>query len=210
LIHNRITFRIFRYAETNASINLQTLGFHLPHDILENVFMNMQRRSFLTYFTVGWAASCFPLVLSACTTDTKTETKTTDAKTTDTKPATDSKTTESKAPTETANAPDEAADKGGKDFTAVGTVAQLDKAGSVGNDKVLVIRNPTNKSKLLAVNPSCTHKGGIVKWKGDHFECPLHDADFAADGKVLKGPATIPLATFTAKIVGDKVMVKMA
>jgi cytochrome b6-f complex iron-sulfur subunit len=172
--------------------------------------MNMQRRSFLTYFTVGWAASCFPLVLSACTTDTKTETKTTDAKATDTKPSTDSKATESKTPAESSTAPSEAADKGGKDFTAVGTVAQLDKAGSVGNDKVLVIRNPANKSQLLAVNPVCTHKGGIVKWDGKNFECPLHDAHFDAKGKVKSGPATMPLATYTAKIVGDKVMVKMA
>jgi cytochrome b6-f complex iron-sulfur subunit len=182
---------------------------HSLHDPLEVSQMNMQRRSFLTYFTVGWAASCFPLVLSACTTETKTETKTTDAKTTDTKASTDSKATESKTPTESATAPSEAADKGGKDFTAVGTIAQLDKAGSVGNDKVLVIRNPSNKAQLLAVNPVCTHKGGIVKWDGKKLECPLHGAQFDAQGKVKSGPATMPLATYTAKIVGDKVMVKI-
>jgi cytochrome b6-f complex iron-sulfur subunit len=172
--------------------------------------MNMQRRSFLTYFTVGWAASCFPLVLSACTTDTKTSTTTTDAKTADIKPTTDTKATESKPPTESATAPNDAADKGAKDFTTVGTVAQLDKAGSVGNDKVLVIRNPANKSQLLAVNPVCTHKGGIVKWDGKSFECPLHDSYFAPDGKAKTGPATLPLATYKAKIVGDSVMVKLA
>ncbi len=162
--------------------------------------MNMQRRSFLTYLGVGWAASCFPLVLSACDTGAKKneyDPKVAANTSTDSKPATSGAGNEIAAAT---------------GFTVVGTVVDLDKAGSVGNKQVLVVRDPTNKSNVLAVNPTCTHKGCAVKWKAteNHFECPCHDSDFAPDGKVLKSPATKPLATYTAKIEGDKVMVKLA
>ena len=139
--------------------------------------MNMPRRSFLTYLGVGWAASCFPLVLSACDAGTK-------------KNEYDPKVA---------------------GFTLIGTVTDLDKAGSVGDKKVMVVRDPVNKSKVLAINPTCTHKGCAVKWKAteSHFACPCHDSTFAPDGKVLKSPATQPLATYTAKIEGDKVLVKL-
>ncbi len=161
--------------------------------------MNIKRRSFLTYLGVGWAASCFPLVLSACSSDSKTGDK---------KAAIDAADLSSKA--NAASATDIAAAGG---FKSVGTVAQLNKAGSVGVDKkVIVIRDPANKAKLIAVNPTCTHQGCIVKWesKAKDFECPCHDARFATDGKVKSGPASKPLATYSAKIEGDKVLVKMA
>ena len=124
--------------------------------------MNMQRRSFLTYLGVGWAASCFPLVLSACDTT---------AKKNETDP----------------------------------------KVGAVGNDKVMVVRDPANKSQVFAVNPTCTHEGCKVKWEAaeNNFECPCHDSHFAPDGKATRGPAKKPLATYAAKIEGDKVMVKL-
>jgi cytochrome b6-f complex iron-sulfur subunit len=171
-----------------------------PPGIFRGFCMNIQRRSFLTYLGVGWAASCFPLVLSACDTGAK-------------KSESDPKVAVNPANTETkpvAPAGNEIAAAGG--FTVVGSVADLDKAGSVGDKKVVVVRDPANKSQVLAVNPTCTHKGCVVKWKAaeNHFECPCHDADFAADGKVLKSPATKPLVTYAAKIEGDKVMVKLA
>jgi cytochrome b6-f complex iron-sulfur subunit len=157
--------------------------------------MNMQRRSFLTYFGVGWTVSCFPLVLAACDQGAK-------------KPESDPK-AENK-PADTKPAGTEVAAANG--FTVVGTVADLDKAGSVGDKKVMVVRNPADKSKVLAVNPTCTHKGCVVKWEAAEktFECPCHDAHFAPDGKATKGPTKTPLATYTAKIEGDKVMVKLS
>jgi cytochrome b6-f complex iron-sulfur subunit len=158
--------------------------------LFRGFYMNMPRRSFLTYLGVGWAASCFPLVLSACDTGAKKNEANPKVVA---NPSTDKKTAAA-------------------GFTVIGTVADLDRAGSVGNEKVLVVRNPANKSQVLAVNPTCTHKGCAVKWKAaeNHFECPCHDSDFAPDGKVLKSPATKPLATYTAKIEGDKVLVKLA
>ncbi len=161
--------------------------------------MNIKRRSFLTYLGVGWAASCFPLVLSACSSDGKTGDK---------KSAVDAADPSPKA--NAASATDVAAAGG---FKSVGTVAQLDKAGSVGVDKkVIVIRDPANKAKLIAVNPTCTHEGCIVKWEASDkkFGCPCHAASFAPDGKVKSGPAPTALATYSAKIEGGKVLVKMA
>jgi cytochrome b6-f complex iron-sulfur subunit len=151
--------------------------------------MNMQRRSFLTYFSVGWVASCFPLVLSACNSDNQTATG----------EKTDSIPSVSAAIAAPANG-----------FKVIGTVAQLDKAGSIGLDKILVIRNPANKTKLVAVNSTCTHKGCAVKWEAADktFECPCHDAQYAPDGKVKSGPAPKPLTTYSAKIEGGKVLVK--
>jgi cytochrome b6-f complex iron-sulfur subunit len=161
--------------------------------------MSMQRRSFLTYLGVSWAASCFPLVLSACDTGAKKNEA-------DPKVATNPASTEPKP-----SAPGTENVAAAAGFTVVGSVADLDKAGSVGDKKVIVIRDPANKSKVLAVNPTCTHKGCLVKWEAAEktFECPCHDAHFAPDGKATKGPTKKPLATYAAKIDGGKVLVKL-
>jgi cytochrome b6-f complex iron-sulfur subunit len=153
----------------------------------------LKRRSFLTYFSLGWLASCFPVVLAAC------------------------------APSSSGTQGPAAEDKGGMKksapplvktadgFSIVGTTTDLDKTGQLQANEVAVLRDPTNPKKLIAVNPKCTHKGCIVKWVAEakKYECPCHNSDFAADGKVLKGPATEPLATYPAKIVGTQVLVQI-
>ncbi|RUS97999.1 phytoene dehydrogenase [Dulcicalothrix desertica PCC 7102] len=48
-----------------------------------------------------------------------------------------------------------------------------------------------------AISLTCTHQGCTVKMADDgKFHCPCHGAVFAADGKVLKGPAERDLAKF--------------
>jgi carotenoid phi-ring synthase / carotenoid chi-ring synthase len=48
-----------------------------------------------------------------------------------------------------------------------------------------------------AISLTCTHQGCTVKQSADgNFHCPCHGAVFAADGKVLKGPAERDLAKF--------------
>ncbi|OKH38256.1 UDP-galactopyranose mutase [Calothrix sp. HK-06] len=51
-----------------------------------------------------------------------------------------------------------------------------------------------------AVSLTCTHQGCTVKMAEDgKFHCPCHGAVFAADGKVLNGPAETDLAKFEIK-----------
>jgi carotenoid phi-ring synthase / carotenoid chi-ring synthase len=48
-----------------------------------------------------------------------------------------------------------------------------------------------------AISLTCTHQGCTVKQSADgNFHCPCHGAVFAADGKVLKGPAERDLPKF--------------
>jgi cytochrome b6-f complex iron-sulfur subunit len=152
----------------------------------------LKRRSFLTYFSLGWLASCFPVVLAACAPgNSSTQEPLADDK---------NRTKKSVPLVKTADG-----------FSIVGTVTDLDKTGRLQATEVAVLRDPSNPKKLLAVNPKCTHKGCTVNWVAGEkkYACPCHDSDFAADGKVLKGPATEPLATYPAKIVGAQVLVQI-
>jgi cytochrome b6-f complex iron-sulfur subunit len=155
----------------------------------------IKRRSFLTYFSLGWLTTCFPVVLAACAPKSTTET-TANADTS----APDATGTVKPALKKTADG-----------FTIVGTVAELKEAGSLQAKEFAVSQDPTNPKKLLAVNPTCTHKGCTVKWTSDakKYDCPCHDSAFSANGKVLKGPASKGLATYPAKIVGTQVLVKI-
>lgn len=160
----------------------------------------IKRRSLIKYFSVGWLASCFPVILAACapagdSSDSKTSTpEMADASTGD-----------------KGNAQKPAGAKTADGFIAIGSVAQLDKAGYLETAKIAISRDPVNPKQLLAVNRKCTHQGCDIAWQpgAKKYECPCHDAEFSADGKVLKGPATESLTTYAAKIVGTQVLVKV-
>jgi cytochrome b6-f complex iron-sulfur subunit len=156
----------------------------------------VKRRSFLGYFGIGWLTTCFPVVLAACA-PTKSTTQTTN---TPAEPLPEPKGTAKPAAGKTAEG-----------FTAIGTVADLEKNGYLQTKEVAIVKDPTDPQKLIAVNPTCTHNGCTVKWIASEkkYDCPCHDAEFAADGKVVKGPAKESLATYQAKIVGTQVLVKI-
>ena len=145
----------------------------------------MNRRKLLSWFGLGWLVSLLPSSLIGCSDNPA--------------PSASSSPT---APESVAAAP-----KG--NFKEVGTVAQLDKDRQLVFNKISVVYNPTDKTKLLAVSTVCTHKQCDVKWKSDKYFCPCHDAEFAADGKVLLGPAKTPLPTYAAKIENGKVLVSV-
>jgi cytochrome b6-f complex iron-sulfur subunit len=149
--------------------------------------MNLNRRKLLSWFGLGWLATLLPSSLVGCSEAT---------------PPTAS--TPASAPESVAAAPSGT-------FKAIGTVAQLEKDGNLlsSDKKIAVVRDPQDATKLLAVNPTCTHKGCTVKWEKSNkeFVCPCHDAKFAADGAVRRGPAEKPLQRYASKIENGQVLV---
>jgi cytochrome b6-f complex iron-sulfur subunit len=148
----------------------------------------MERRAFLLRVGVGALASSLPWAIAACTPES---------------------TTSGEQPSV---APKSGAASGG--FTNVGTLQDLDNAGFIQDKKfaagpLLVVRDPADRTKLLAVNATCTHKGCIVDWnaKDNGLLCPCHSAQFKPDGKVAQGPAEKPLARFSVKTEGNSILV---
>ena len=155
-----------------------------------------KRRSFLAYFGIGWLTSCFQTILAACN-PTKSIAQI--------KPSGDPSAIDNLERNKPANS------KIPKVFTPVGSVADLDKNGYLQTKTVAVLRDPNNSERLIAVNPKCTHQGCDVKWVAGQkqYQCPCHGSNFGADGEVLNGPATKPLAAYSAKIVGTQVLVEI-
>lgn len=152
----------------------------------------MDRRKFLSWVGVGMVASSLPVALAACSSNSTNSNNSTNKNTPTTPPRNDG-------------------------FQPIGTVGELDQKGLILNKQVaatpvMVIRIENNSNTLAAVNPTCTHKACTVAWKADKklFVCPCHDAEYTADGKVVKGPAEKPLPNYEAKIEGDSVLVKVS
>ncbi len=139
----------------------------------------MNRREFFGWVGLGVIATSLPVAIAACSSQS------TPSKLTNASPRPDG-------------------------FKAIGTLAELDQKGHILNQNVIIIRNSTDKNSLIAVNPICTHAGCAVNWEQNQksFVCPCHESKFAPDGKVLGGPATEALQTYTAKLEGGDVLVK--
>jgi cytochrome b6-f complex iron-sulfur subunit len=148
----------------------------------------MDRRAFL--LRVGALASSLPVAIAACTPDQT-------------------------PPTAQQSAAPKPSAAGG--FTKVGTLQDLDKDGFIADKKfaagpLVVMRDPGDKAKLIAVNATCTHKGCVVDWNAQDkiLLCPCHSAKFKPDGSVANGPAEKPLAIFTVKTDGGSILVSAA
>ncbi len=66
---------------------------------------------------------------------------------------------------------------------------------------------------LFALDDICTHAFARMsegRLRGTRLVCPLHGAGFdVRDGRVLSGPATRPLATHLARVVGGTIEVAL-
>lgn len=147
----------------------------------------MDRRKLLSWFGLGWLVSILPSSLIGCSDNS-------------------SPSASSSAPAATATTV-AAAPSG--NVINMGTVAQLEQDKQLVSNKIRVVRDSNDNKKLLAVSTVCTHKGCDVKWESSKYVCPCHQAEFAADGKVLAGPADKPLPTYVAKIKDGKVLVSV-
>jgi len=101
------------------------------------------------------------------------------------------------------------------EWQKVATIAELDKKGELLLEKspvgpLLLVSKSQTQDKLIAVDPTCTHKGCLVEWeKGvKKFGCPCHGAQFGVDGTAQKSPAKEPLKTYLTKIAGEEILVK--
>jgi cytochrome b6-f complex iron-sulfur subunit len=153
----------------------------------------MNRREFVNLVGLGALAASLPVAIAACQSNTAS------------------------APEAGTAGGETAADAAPREdgFAAIGTVAELDAAGTLSSKnfqgtQVVVIRDPANDANLIAVDSLCTHQGCSVAWEAGAFACPCHGSTFSTDGAVTTGPATEPLGLYEAKIEGDQVLVKVS
>jgi len=65
------------------------------------------------------------------------------------------------------------------------------------DDKIIIAH--TGEASYVACSAVCTHRGCLVEYQHEsqQFRCPCHQARFALDGKVLRGPARKPLREYS-------------
>ncbi|UBF24703.1 ubiquinol-cytochrome c reductase iron-sulfur subunit [Kovacikia minuta CCNUW1] len=100
------------------------------------------------------------------------------------------------------------------EFRQIGTMAELEKEGQILNQQnagspILVVRDSTNPTTPVAINPTCTHRDCVVNWDKQQnlFLCNCHESKFDTTGKVLGPPAEEPLTTYRVKVDGDRIFV---
>ena len=71
------------------------------------------------------------------------------------------------------------------------------KIVEIAGDSVIIARTPDG---LIANSAICTHKGCEVGYSLEErqYVCPCHKAHYDESGKVVRGPAKLPLAPYNA------------
>ena len=79
------------------------------------------------------------------------------------------------------------------------------------NSGVIVVRIGTGNttSDFTAVQSACTHQGTTIDYNSNlgHFLCSGHGSEFANNGTVLVGPATVALKQYSIAISGTMLTV---
>lgn len=90
-------------------------------------------------------------------------------------------------------------------FTATTTDAYI---AATEMHSVWVVKGP--QESLSVFSPICPHLGCQYDWNNSasQFQCPCHGSFFAADGRVLGGPAPRPLDTLPYEVKKGELYVK--
>ncbi len=77
------------------------------------------------------------------------------------------------------------------------------------SDPILVWRSAQGYGAASIV---CTHRGSEVHYNAadNRLDCPSHGSQFGPDGRVLHGPAKLPLAAYRVEADGDRLTVRRA
>lgn len=88
----------------------------------------------------------------------------------------------------------------------IGTRALV--AGLAGEPTYLTIAD-NGKLDTIGIVDNCTHLGCTFPWnsRDNQFQCPCHGSRYAADGSVLRGPASLPLKLVMVKVEQDLIWI---
>ena len=77
--------------------------------------------------------------------------------------------------------------------------------GLNGDPTYLIVED--NKIKNFGLNAICTHLGCVVPWNyaENKFMCPCHGSQYDTNGKVIRGPAPLPLQLQKVSIENNQV-----
>ena len=158
---------------------------HQPHPLLH-------RRTIAGVATAGLALP----VLAACSGDDSSSVATS-PDTPSSSPTESATSTPSQTPTESASEPVDA-------FAQTSDIEL--GGGTIYPDDKVVITQPT-QGEFKCFTAVCTHAGCIVSGVADgHINCICHGSAYSiADGSVVNGPATQPLAEQSISVEGDAI-----
>ena len=79
----------------------------------------------------------------------------------------------------------------------------------VGQFPIVVVR--TSATQATALSATCTHAACLVGYApaANDLHCPCHNANFALDGSVTRGPTIIPLPVYKAEVGATAIVVDL-
>lgn len=122
--------------------------------------------------------------------------------------ATADPTTEPEQPSAEATTPSEEPPAEEPPADALATTADVPVGSAFINDSAGVVVTQPTAGTFLGFSATCTHQGcAVTEIEDDLITCTCHGSQYsAADGSVVTGPATEPLAPVAVVVEGDQIL----